>query len=241
MSDGRPLNQSSTEDITRFRILLLIDNQETQNELMKMMSLKKDVIIDVNNNIYDSLSAIINKYYDVVITDFCDHETTTGDTIARFKQASHNTALIFLTDQSDHLTEIDCLNQGADDVISKPIKAPLVLARIKALNRWRYLHNNNFIKIGPLEFNKETKSLIRLNAPDIKLTEKEAQVLQFLLIHKGKIVSRVDLLHHVWGYNGSAHTHTVETHIYRLRKKIGPALGGNTIIKTEVGGYRMMA
>ncbi len=241
MSRGRPLNQPSTEDTTRFRILLLIDSSDSQNELMKMRALKKGVIIDVYDNIFDSLSAIINQYYDVVITDFCDHETTTSQTIARFKQASHNTALIILIEQSDHLTEIDCLNQGADNVISKPITAPLVLARIKALNRWRYFNNNNFVKIGTLEFNKETKSLIRLNAPNIKLTEKEAQVLQFLLIHKGKIVSRVDLLHHVWGYNGSAHTHTVETHIYRLRKKLGPALGGNTIIKTEVGGYRIIA
>lgn len=228
-------------DFARFRALLLLDCAKTQNELAQIKSLEQHITLEIFQNIPDSLAAIINKHYDVVITDFCDGESYAGETIEHFKQTSPTTALILLTNQTNHLTEIDCLNRGADYVIHKPFNAPLILARLKAIMRWQHLNTHSIVKIGPLEFNKETKSINRPNGPVIKLTEKEAQVLQFLLLHQGKVVSRTDLLHHVWEYHDATDTHTVETHIYRLRKKFGPALNGQSIIKTEKGGYRMLS
>jgi len=85
----------------------------------------------------------------------------------------------------------------------------------------------------------ESKRLFAKQVGEIKITDKEARVLKFLLSHKGNIVSRTDLLQHVWGYDSSANTHTVETHIYRLRKKIGTIADGKSIIITERGGYRL--
>lgn len=93
---------------------------------------------------------------------------------------------------------------------------------------------------GPFEFDIETKTLSAQGFEDIRLTNKEVKILQFLHAQKGKIVSRAELLQHVWGYNSSINTHTLETHIYRLRKKIQKVADSKTIIKTEVAGYRLV-
>ena len=233
-------NQAPAKDVPCFKALLHLNCLETQNALTKMMSENEYFSLEVSASFSDSLSALSKTSFDVFITDFCDHETYAGETIAKVKQASSNTALILLTDKASHLTEIDYLNQGADYVMHKSVEPVLVLARMKAIMRWRHLHNSYSVKLGPFEFNKETKSLDRPNAPNIKLTEKETQVLQFLLLQRGNLVSRLDLLHHVWGYSHAVNTHTVETHIYRLRKKIGTVMQGKALIITEVGGYRLV-
>lgn len=239
MSNDTP-NPSYIKESGSIRALLLLKCEDTQNELTHSLAREKGIILETFHNVSDSLAAIIDRHYDVVITDFCDRESYAGETIEVIKQTSHTSAVILLTDKSCHLTEIDYLNRGADCVIQKPIGGALIFARLKAVMRWRHLNNNYIVKIGPLKFSKETKSIIRPDGPSIKLTEKEAQVLQFLLLHKGKVVSRTELLQHVWGYHNATDTHTVETHIYRLRKKISPVLNGQSIIKTEKGGYRML-
>lgn len=93
--------------------------------------------------------------------------------------------------------------------------------------------------VGPFVFNIETKILSAQGYEGIRLTKKEGLILQFLQAQKGKIVSRADLLQHVWGYNSSINTHTLETHIYRLRKKIEKVTDSKSIIITEVAGYSL--
>lgn len=93
---------------------------------------------------------------------------------------------------------------------------------------------------GPFEFDIATKILSAQGFEDIRLTNKEGLILQFLQARKGRIVSRTDLLKHVWGYNSSINTHTLETHIYRLRQKIEVVADSKSIIVTEVAGYRLV-
>ena len=94
--------------------------------------------------------------------------------------------------------------------------------------------------VGPFEFDIDTKILSAQGFESIRLTNKEGLILQFLQAKKGQVVSRADLLKHVWGYNSSINTHTLETHIYRLRKKIEKVADSKSIITTEVAGYSLV-
>ena len=199
---------------------------------------------DLPADISKCLAATAENSHDVLITDFIDLDLGFPETVEKFRNGSTRLAVIFLTQSSDDMDEIEMLNQGVDWVISSSLKAPLngplTIARIEALMRWRNLSPYNSPQIGPFQFNVETKCLSNQRLGDIRVTDKEVRILEFLLLHKGKIVSRSDLLQHVWGYSHTAKTHTVETHIYRLRKKIDLVANSKSIIITEVGGYRLV-
>jgi len=128
---------------------------------------------------------------------------------------------------------------GIDSVIGKPFHPSLVLARIRTLIRWRTQSAFSTYQIGPFKFKPDLKRLLQPNEEDIKLTEKEAKILHYLLRHRGDVVSRADMLKHVWGYHKGAKTHTVETHIYRLRKKMKDSIKSKDILVTETNGYRI--
>ncbi len=94
-------------------------------------------------------------------------------------------------------------------------------------------------RIGPYEFRPSAKMLTDAKLRKIRLTEKETNILKYLYRAGGKPVSREELLTEVWGYNAGVTTHTLETHVYRLRQKIEPDPAVAQILLTEAGGYRL--
>ena len=93
-------------------------------------------------------------------------------------------------------------------------------------------------RIGPFQFHPAAKLLIDARGKKLRLTEKEANILKYLY-RAGKSVAREELLAEVWGYNTAVTTHTLETHVYRLRQKIEPDPGAAYLLITEAGGYRL--
>lgn len=140
-------------------------------------------------------------------------------------------------------TEFDIirgLDAGANDFLVAPFRLGEVRARLRAQIRTYETSEEAVLPIGPFEFRPGARSLLhRTSGERIKLTDKEAAVLKFLYRAEGP-VSRTTLLHEVWGYNARATTHTVETHIYRLRRKIEPEEGNITLLINEDGGYWLM-
>ena len=123
------------------------------------------------------------------------------------------------------------LEAGASDAIQRPFRVAALLARLHAHLRSHAPGEEADFAIGPYRFRPHAKSLS--GPKTVRLTEKEANILLFL--HRsGGIVARETLLHVVWGYYPAVTTHTLETHIYRLRRKIGPE-----ILVTDEGGYRL--
>ena len=96
-------------------------------------------------------------------------------------------------------------------------------------------------RIGPYQFRPAQKSLTDENDKRIRLTDKETSILKYLLRARGEAVAREELLAEVWGYNAGVTTHTLETHIYRLRQKIEPGKGSARLLITDGGGYRLQA
>jgi DNA-binding response OmpR family regulator len=143
-----------------------------------------------------------------------------------------------------HDTDADTilgLDAGANDYIAKPFKFPVLLARIRAQLRTHEQSEDAVFQLGPYTFRPSAKTLVTEDDRKIRLTEKETNILKFLYRAGDATVARDVLLHEVWGYNAGVTTHTLETHIYRLRQKIEPDPSNTRLLVTESGGYRLMA
>ena len=131
------------------------------------------------------------------------------------------------------------LESGANDYVTKPFKFQVLLARIRAQLRVHEQSEDAVYRLGPYEFRPSAKLLVDAKQKKIRLTEKEANILKYLYRAGTKSVSREELLAEVWGYNAGVTTHTLETHVYRLRQKIEPEAGSQKLLLTEPGGYRL--
>ena len=121
----------------------------------------------------------------------------------------------------------------------KPIYFPQFLKNIKKEMNDFAINKNREIEIGPYSFNYLMKRLVTKTGNEIRLTEMETKILNFLYKSNGKLIKRDTLLTEVWGYKSEVMTHTLETHIYRLRKKISFDCLSQTLLVSESGGYRL--
>jgi DNA-binding response OmpR family regulator len=137
------------------------------------------------------------------------------------------------------LTEGEEAEAGAFETLAKPFRFATLLARIHALTTHHAANGDAAVRIGPYTFHPSAK-LLQAEGRKVRLTEKETNILKFLHASAGT-VPRETLLHEVWGYGPAVATHTLETHIYRLRKKIEEDPGRAQILLTEGGGYRLCA
>lgn len=123
--------------------------------------------------------------------------------------------------------------------LARPFRISALLARLHALNSHHAPADDTAVRIGPYTFHPSAK-LLQAEGRKVRLTEKETNILKFLHASSGT-VPRDILLHEVWGYSPAVATHTLETHIYRLRKKIEQDPANAQILLTEDGGYRLSA
>ncbi len=152
-----------------------------------------------------------------------------------------NTPVIMLTGQDSDADAILGLDSGANDYVTKPFRFSVLLARVRAQLRTFEQTEDATFEIGPYEFRPAMKVLEGEDGRKIRLTEKETNILKYLYRATGKTVSRDELLSEVWGYNANVTTHTLETHVYRLRQKIEPDPANARLLLTDAGGYRLQA
>jgi DNA-binding response OmpR family regulator len=148
--------------------------------------------------------------------------------------------IIMLTGSAEESDVVRGLDSGANDYVAKPFRLNELLARLRAQLRSFENSEDAVFTIGPYVFRPAAKQLLEpVKNKRIRLTDKEAAILKFLYRAAGKPVARQVLLNEVWGYNSAVTTHTLETHVYRLRQKIelDPALA--KLLLTEGGGYRL--
>ena len=158
------------------------------------------------------------------------------------RRAGHRMPIIMLTGAQGEADTILGLDSGANDYVTKPFKLGVLLARIRAQLRTHEQSDDATFVIGPYSFRPGQKLLVHGDSgKKVRLTEKETSILKFLLRAGDKAVGRDVLLDQVWGYNAGVTTHTLETHIYRLRQKIekDPRKEA-TILVTDQGGYRLV-
>jgi DNA-binding response OmpR family regulator len=148
--------------------------------------------------------------------------------------------IIMLTGHDTDSDTILGLESGANDYITKPFRFAVLLARIRAQLRQHETSEDAVFTIGPYTFRPSSKLLLNPKGSKVRLTEKETSILRYLYRAGQRPVSREMLLREVWGYNSGVTTHTLETHIYRLRQKIEKDAAAPAILVTEVGGYKLV-
>ena len=178
-------------------------------------------------------------HIDLVLLDVGLPDMDGRDACKRLRTAGFKSPIIMLTGADGDEDVVTGLDAGANDYVTKPFKFAVLLARLRAHLRSHEQSEDAVFKIGPYEFRPAVKMLVTAEDKRIKLTEKEASILKYLYRAGGKPVSRDTLLDEVWGYNSGVTTHTLETHVYRLRQKIEPEPGKTTLLLTDTGGYRL--
>jgi DNA-binding response OmpR family regulator len=148
--------------------------------------------------------------------------------------------IIMLTAADGEADTIQGLDSGANDYVTKPFRFGELLARIRAQLRSHEMSEDAVFQIGPYTFRPSAKLLLDENNKKVRLTEKETSILKYLYRAGERVVGREILLSEVWGYNSSVTTHTLETHIYRLRQKIEKDPANARLLITEPGGYKLV-
>ena len=176
--------------------------------------------------------------YEFMVLDVSLPDGDGRELCREFREKGVTCPILILTASDSDEDTIAGLEAGANDYIAKPFRFAVLMARVEAHLRSHETSEEAIYRIGPYTFRPSAKLLLEGDRR-IRLTEKETNILKFLQ-RAGDTVSRDVLLHEVWGYNPAVTTHTLETHIYRLRQKIEKDSAYAKILITESGGYRLM-
>ena len=176
---------------------------------------------------------------DLVLMDLDLPDFNGREASIKLRDAGILSPIIMLTAADGEDDTIKGLEAGAGDYVTKPFKFAVLLARVRAQLRAHEQAEDATLTIGPYAFQPANKLLIDSKGKRLRLTDKEANILRFLYRAGDKAVSREVLLAEVWGYNAGVTTHTLETHVYRLRQKIEPDPAKAKLLVTEAGGYRL--
>ncbi|HKT53048.1 MAG TPA: response regulator transcription factor [Caulobacteraceae bacterium] len=176
---------------------------------------------------------------DLIVLDLNLPDIDGREVCRRLKAAGVAAPVIMLTAAGSEEDTIEGLGAGANAYVTKPLRFGVLLAHIRAQLRSHEQSEDAVFHIGPYEFRPAAKMLIDERQRKVRLTEKETSILKYLYRAGDKPVSREELLTEVWGYNAGVTTHTLETHVYRLRQKIEPDATSARLLITEAGGYRL--
>ena len=221
------------------KILLINKDKDLGEALVFQLNLvEKYQIIEISyeNN---ALAQINNNFCNLVIINSQSSALKGYNLTKSLRLAGYKKPIIILINQNSNLDNSDDHNHKADEYMIKPFRYPVLLKSIETqLHKFKKSENTQY-SIGKYAFKPNSKILETNESRSIRLTEKENNILKFLYKNLGNTVSRETLLHEVWGYNSKVTTHTLETHIYRLRQKIEDNPSNACFLITEPGGYKL--
>ncbi|MFN0193574.1 MAG: response regulator transcription factor [Aestuariivirga sp.] len=225
---------------TTKKILIVDDDDMLRESLREQFSLHDDFSVTDVANATAGVKALRADHADLVILDVNLPDMDGREACKIMRRNGYKGPIIMLTAQGSDSDTILGLDSGANDYVVKPFRFGVLLARLRAHLRQHEQSEDAIFKVGPYTFKPSAKMLIRDDNKKIRLTEKETSIIKFLYRSGEQVVSRNTLLQDVWGYNAGVTTHTLETHIYRLRQKIERDPGHAEILVTEGGGYKLI-
>lgn len=223
------------------KILIIDDDDELRESLSEQLSLHEEFETELACTAQDGLKLARNGPVDLVLLDVGLPDLDGREACKLLRRGGFKGPVIMLTGQSSDADTILGLESGANDYVTKPFRLGVLLARIRAQLRQHEQSEDAVFTIGPYTFKPASKLLLDSNGgKKIRLTEKETSILKYLYRAGERVVTRDVLLHEVWGYNAGVTTHTLETHIYRLRQKIEKDPSQAELLITETGGYKLV-
>ncbi len=225
---------------TSRKILVIDDDEDLRESLTDQIALHEEFETASAGTAAEGMAKAKADSIDLILLDVGLPDMDGREACKLLRKNGFKGPVIMLTAQDSDSDTILGLEFGANDYVTKPFKFAVLLARIRAQLRQHEQSEDAVFAIGPYSFKPAAKMLIDERGGKVRLTEKETSILKFLYRAGEKVVSRDVLLHEVWGYNAGVTTHTLETHIYRLRQKIEKDPSNAEILVTETGGYKLV-
>ncbi len=225
---------------TKRCILVVDDDEDLRTSLVEQLDMHNEFdTLDANCAI-EAVKKMKNNHIDLVLLDVGLPDMDGREVCKVMRSDGYKGPVIMLTGHDSEADEILGLQSGASDYVTKPFRFGALLARIRAQLRQHEQSEDAVFAIGRFTFRPAQKMLEEEEGQKVRLTEKETSILKYLYRADHKVVTREVLLHEVWGYNAGVTTHTLETHIYRLRQKIESDPSRAELLVTEAGGYKLV-
>jgi DNA-binding response OmpR family regulator len=223
------------------RILLVDDDLPLRQSLAEQLRLHEEFATAEAESGAAAIELCKKERFDAIILDVGLPDIDGREVCRVLRCIGVNAPVIMLTGADTDADAILGLDSGANDYVTKPFRMGVLLARIRAQLRQHEQSEDATFVIGPYSFRPSVKLLLDpASNRKVRLTEKETAILKYLYRAGERAVGRDTLLGEVWGYNAGVTTHTLETHIYRLRQKIERDPSHAEILVTEPGGYRLV-
>jgi DNA-binding response OmpR family regulator len=226
--------------MTSRKILIVDDDADLSEALIEQLSLYDEFELSRAATASTGLQAARDSHIDLIVMDVGLPDMDGREAVKILRKSGVRAPIIMLTGHDTDSDAILGLEAGANDYVVKPFRFAVLLARIRAHLRQHEQSEDATFSIGRYTFRPAAKVLIDPAGRKIRLTEKETAILKYLYRAGDRIVTRDVLLSEVWGYNSGVTTHTLETHIYRLRQKIERDPSHAELLVTESGGYKLV-
>ncbi|AGA64008.1 DNA-binding response regulator [Liberibacter crescens BT-1] len=218
--------------MSTWTLLLISSNKSFCDAIKEQLKINNEFNVIDEKNLPSSLDINI----DLLILDIDCSDSTNKKDLEEFQKNRFKIPIIILTKKNNNLDKI--INDNSTHYyVKKPFRFSILISRIRSQLRQ---HKKNSLTIGSYIFQPDYKLITNTSGEKIHLTEKEVDIIFCLYNAQQKVISRDTILRKVWGYNAKITTHTLETHIYRLRKKIEHNPANKEIIITENGGYKII-
>jgi DNA-binding response OmpR family regulator len=219
------------------KVLIVDDDAELRDALVEQLALHSEFESIAVETGAEGVQAAQARQIDLIIMDV----VVDGREVVRIlRKNGFNAPIIMLTAHNTDADIILGLESGANDYVTKPFRFAVLLARIRAQLRQHEASEDAVFSVGPYTFRPGFKLMLNSNGNKVWLTQKETAILRHLYRARREPVSRQILLQRVWAYNSGVTTHTLETHMYRLRQKIESDPSNPAILVSESGGYKLV-
>lgn len=222
------------------KILIADDDEELRSTLAEQLDLYNEFSTIQAGSANDAIASVREHTPDLVIMDVGLPDMDGRQAVQQLRNEGFKNPVIILTGHTSDDDAVMGLDSGANDYVLKPFRFAVLLARIRAHLRQHEASDDAVFQIGSYVFKPSSKHLVNEKGGKLRLTEKETAILKFLYRANSAVVTRDVLLREVWGYNANVTTHTLETHIYRLRQKIEKDPANSQLLVTDAGGYKLL-
>jgi DNA-binding response OmpR family regulator len=222
------------------KILIVDDDHDLRSTLAEQLALHEEFQPAEADTAAKGIAAVRVEQPDLIIMDVGLPDMDGREAVKLMRKIGYKNPVIMLTGHDSDSDVVLGLEAGANDYVNKPFRFAVLLARIRAHLRQHEASDDALFQIGPYTFRPSSKHLVSEKGSKLRLTEKETAILRFLYRANQQVVTRDVLLREVWGYNANVTTHTLETHIYRLRQKIEQDPTNARLLITEAGGYKLI-
>ena len=226
--------------MTARTILIVDDDDDLRETLLEQLSLYEEFKLESAETATKGVQMARGGQIDLLVMDVGLPDMDGREAVKLLRKGGFTAPIVMLTGHDTDSDTILGLEAGANDYVTKPFRFAVLLARIRAQLRQHEQSEDATFQVGPYTFKLGQKLLTESDGKKIRLTEKEAGIIKYLYRADRKVVGRDQLLAEVWGYNSGVTTHTLETHVYRLRQKIERDPSNAELLVTESGGYKLV-